>query len=201
MPVEDLFLQHRRLMNQAIVQNNVDRVRALLTTPYVEVNEAVDSGITPYAYRAFELNHVEIAKILVDAGADILNTWYVPFTPLHSAVLNRGVDALRFLIDFYTARYKGRKKEMEERMNPQCQISGHEGATPLLYVVETFGSKGDTKEERQAVASQMIRLLVDNGADPNAPIALKRNLVGVARVLIGSEIAEYLIANGGHEVT
>src|SRR5437764_751921 len=68
----DLFKQHHDLMVKAINDNQLERVKALLKTPYVLVNDpAYESS---YLAEAVVHDRPEIAQVLLDAGADV--TWH-----------------------------------------------------------------------------------------------------------------------------
>lgn len=55
---------------QAVQQHNVEQVRTLLKQGYANIDETNDKGETPLLL-ATHANDVDIAKLLIDAGADV----------------------------------------------------------------------------------------------------------------------------------
>lgn len=69
---DDLFQQHQRLMRDAIVENNVEKVRRLLTTPYVVPDDPAHSNkmtLMLFAFaRALNTQDYKIVDLLASSG-------------------------------------------------------------------------------------------------------------------------------------
>lgn len=101
------------LVKQLIAQG------ALVNTVYPHVNTFSD-GHTPLIVAARD-NHLDIVKLLLDAGAEIdVHDWVFKGYPLHKATYNGRPDVLRVLL--------GSIKLTAEVINVQGQINGY---TPL----------------------------------------------------------------------
>lgn len=146
-----------KLIN-AIESNDIERVKTLLTTD-------ANSGLSPrdvinyqsYSRRAalhetIENGYIEIARLLIDKGADLNIQDGFGHTPLHLAAIERKDDIAELLIS------KGAKFMIQNRY----------GDTPLHVV--TCDGYGDirgrkaTFKNRQAIA----KLLLEAGSDVNA---------------------------------
>jgi len=91
------------------------RVAQLLIQRGIDINARDDMGNTPLHLTA-QLNNYEIAKILVDSGADINPKVYNQFTPLQYAITGRGDLAMvKLLIDH----------------GAEVNVTDSEGSTPL----------------------------------------------------------------------
>jgi len=66
----------------------------------LDVNVADRSGYTPLHNAARNNNDVEVIKLLVDAGADVMAEVYHIYlwTPLHSAICNKNVEIAKYLV-------------------------------------------------------------------------------------------------------
>jgi ankyrin repeat protein len=118
--------------------------------------EPIPGGMTPLLYAARH-NHADMAKLLLDAGADIRQTDANNITPLLMAVENNSVATARLLIesgsDLSTPDWYGRTP-LWEAINVRD-----------LYVHnDTFDNYITNRDE----IFDLIRLLVDKGADLNA---------------------------------
>jgi len=138
-------------------------------------NELVNThgGMTPLLFAARE-GHIDTAKALLDAGVDVNqakigdNT-----TPLVEAVINGNFDLAKFLLD----------------RGADPNRSAINGITPLYAAINiewsprAGGAKRRNYKHQQLSYIDMMTVLLDKGADPNARLATKvwygGNLSGV----------------------
>jgi ankyrin repeat protein len=113
-------------------------------------------GLSPLLYAARD-GRLEAARILVAAGADVKQIDPNGITPLIMAIANNHMDVARFLVDRGAA----------------INASDWYGRTALWTAVETRNMDVDNAEpfengvDRGPVL-EVIRLLLEKGADPNA---------------------------------
>jgi ankyrin repeat protein len=138
-------------------------------------NELVNThgGMTPLLFAARE-GHIDTAKALLDAGVDVNqakigdNT-----TPLVEAVINGNFDLAKLLIE----------------RGADAKRAAINGITPLYAAINiewsprAGGAKRRNYKYQQLSYLDMMTVLLDNGADPNARLATKvwygGNLSGV----------------------
>jgi uncharacterized protein len=115
----------------------------------------IPGGLTPLLYAARD-GRLEPAKILVAAGANLEQKDPNDITPLVMAISNNHVDVARFLIE------KG----------AQINVSDWYGRTPLWTAVEVRNMDFDNGSFENGVDRgpllELIQLLLDKGANPNA---------------------------------
>jgi uncharacterized protein len=115
-------------------------------------------GLTPLHYAARE-GTFEIAKMLVAAGAAVNTAEANGTTPLVVAILNNHLDVARFLL--------------EHGANPNS-VDGF-GRAPLWAAVDLRNMDLDNKTGENGVdrapALELIRTLLDLGANPNAQLS------------------------------
>lgn len=117
----------------------------------------IPGAMTPLMYAARE-GHIDIARMLLEARADVNEVDKNDIGPLLMAISNNRIDMARFLID----------------RGANIHAADWYGRTPLFAAVEirnvdlhyvTFEHMV-TAEDRQA-ALEFIKLLLERGADPN----------------------------------
>jgi ankyrin repeat protein len=116
----------------------------------------IPGGLSPLLYAARD-GRVESARILVNAGADVNQADANGITPLLMAVTNNHIDVARFLVDQGAA----------------INVSDWYGRTPLWAAVECRNMDVDNAEPFEngvdrAPVLELIRVLLDRGADPDA---------------------------------
>jgi ankyrin repeat protein len=110
-------------------------------------------GLTPLLY-AVRDGHVDSAKLLLDAGADINKAEANGITPLLMAITNNQMAAAHLLIE--------RKADINK--------DDWYGRTPLWAAVETRNMDGTTPQNAidRAPVLKLIETLLAQGANPNA---------------------------------
>lgn len=125
--------------------------------PVHGMRNPIPGAKTPLLYAARE-GHADIARMLLDAGADIERADANGITPLIDAILNDHVDVARLLID----------------AGANINVADWYGETPLWSAVDVRnrdmpGPGDDNGVDRDAVLG-LIRMLLEKGADPNPRI-------------------------------
>jgi len=117
----------------------------------------IPGAMTPLLYAARD-GRLEIAGMLLAAGAEIELTDANGITPLISAITNNHPDVARFLID------KG----------ANIKVVDWYGRTPLWAAVETRNMDVDNASFLNGIDRapflELIRVLLDKGADPNVRV-------------------------------
>lgn len=119
------------------------------------IREPIPGAKTPLLYAARE-GHIEVARLLLDAGAPIEQADADGVTPLLSAVLNEHAELASFLID----------------RGANVNASDWYGQTPLFCAVDVrnldvSGASRDNGIDREAFY-RLAELLLMRGANPNA---------------------------------
>jgi len=114
----------------------------------------IPGGVSPLQYAARE-GHLDVARLLIDAGADIGQRDPNDITPLLMAIMNGHSDVALFLIE----------------AGADIDVSDWYGRTPLWSAVEARNQDihNGTLEhmvDREPLLG-VIRVLLENGADPN----------------------------------
>ncbi|MBX5460866.1 MAG: ankyrin repeat domain-containing protein [Steroidobacteraceae bacterium] len=117
--------------------------------------DPVPGAKTPLLYAARE-GHLEIAQLLLDAGADLEKADADGVSPLLMAILNERLALAKFFIE------RGANVNVEDWY----------GQTPLFAAVDVRnldvpGPTRDNGVDREA-AFELIKLLLERGANPNA---------------------------------
>lgn len=116
--------------------------------------QPIPGTLSPLLYAARD-GRLEIARLLVAAGADVNQTDANAITPLISAIVNNRVDVARFLID------------------SGADIHGADwyGRTPLWAAVETRNMDVDNATFVNSIDREpmleLIKVLLGKGVDPN----------------------------------
>lgn len=114
----------------------------------------IAGALSPLQYAARD-GRLDIAKTLLDAGADINLVEANGITPLITAIVNNRVDVARLLID----------------RGADITIADWYGRTPLWAAVETrnmdFDNASFDNSIDRAPHLELIRTLLGKGADPN----------------------------------
>jgi ankyrin repeat protein len=116
--------------------------------------QPIPGTLTPLLYAARD-GRLEVARVLLDAGADINRTDANGITPLISAVVNNRVDLARLLID----------------RGADIHASDWYGRTPLWAAVETRNMDVDNASFVNSITREpmldLIKVLLEKGADVN----------------------------------
>lgn len=114
----------------------------------------IPGGMTPLLYAARD-GRIEIARVLLDAGADVNLADANGITPLIGAITNNHPEAARFLID----------------RGADIRAADWYGRTPLWAAVETRNMDVDNASFVNSIDRApylaLIELLLQRGADPN----------------------------------
>jgi uncharacterized protein len=111
-------------------------------------------GLTPLIFAARE-GHLEAARVLLDAGADVNQTSEYGWTPLLTAVNNRNYQLARLLIE----------------RGADVNLANRGSWTPLYLATDNRNIEGGDYPvpEPDMDHLELIRLLLEHGADPNIP--------------------------------
>lgn len=182
---------------RATKAQDYDAVKALLAAPGAKVDGSSWDGSTSL-YRAACVGNIDIAKLLLDAGADPERANSDGFTPLLVAV-GRGPELVRLLLDHGAEPWDALFRGVAQGDDPDALetlrllldkgvdinakglaslglAESAEGMTPLMVAAAHNWSEG-------------VRFLLDNGADP----ALSSNM-GTALDIARSRNAEDCVA-------
>jgi ankyrin repeat protein len=135
-------------LHDAALNGDIERVRELLEQGD-DPNEKNIKGQTPLHLAAY-MERLNLIPILIDAGADINAKDDFGKTPLHSAAeWNDDASTTELLI--------------QNRADVNAKDSS--GKTPLYYTIAYYTIAYKAKNNRL----KMIKILLENGADPNIP--------------------------------
>ena len=112
-------------------------------------------GLTPLVFAARE-GDVESAQVLIEAGADVNQTTEYGWTPLLTAVNNRNYALAKLLIE----------------RGANVNLGNKGGWTPLYIATDNRNIEGGDYPVPKPDLDhlEIIRLMLEKGADPNAPI-------------------------------
>lgn len=138
-------------------------------------NELVNThgGMTPLLFAARE-GHIDTAKALLDAGVDVNQPKIGDkTTPLVEAVINGNFDLAKVLLD----------RGADPNQAPINGITPLYAAINIEWSPRAGGAKRRNYKDQQLSYLDMMTVLLDKGADPNARLATKvwygGNLSGV----------------------
>lgn len=115
--------------------------------------EADGGELTALVYAA-RSNALEVAKVLLDAGADVNQTTRYGWSPLLAATQNQNYQMGKFLIEH----------------GANVNLANKGGWTPLYLATDNRNIEGGDYPTRTADMDSLdyIKFLLENGADPNA---------------------------------
>ncbi len=165
---------------KAAYEGKLSRVTGYLASGKGTVHDKFDEGKCPSCtliHYAAAGGKVEVAKALVESGADVNVANGAGLTPLHLAAESRRGAMARFLLA------NGAK--------PSLSIRDRHGNTPLLYAV-AGGQESEPKAmvlatgtvvytaEKTQSAEELAEILLAAGADPNTPTNLGNTPLHIA---------------------
>lgn len=153
-------------LHQAVYNGQGEVVRTLLTTSDGMLDATNDNGETPLVIACLKEN-LRIAKLLIEAGADVNKSLLDGNTPLHYAAL-------------WGNRFLGRELiDAKAKVDP----SNDQGGTPLLIAARQGNN-------------DFVAMLVENGADVNRADNRQHTALYYAGARGFVEIVEILVAAG-----
>jgi ankyrin repeat protein len=174
--VPDLFAQHRSMMSAAIKNHDITKIKLLLKTNYIDVDEQI------YLSSAIGLHEQDVVTLFLAAGANLFQTFPNGSSYLHFAILAGDVDMVRFLIAKAKAIPPTWSAAELDVTTFQHWINAPDAGerTPLLCVVLCT-------QYAPADRLALIKLLVENGANPNFTMSNDQNLIGTLTAMKGTE--------------
>ena len=162
---EDIPIRENDLVN-AVYDNDIEKVKVLVNKG-VEVNLGGKSGGTTLLHQAIRYGFVDIARILIEAGADTHVREEFGKTPLHLAAQARLFDCVELLADHHV--------NLDEQISEKPDASGKvlTGNTALM-------------ESAQNDYTDMVTLLLKRGADPDI-----RGKGGFTALIIACVVGHY----------
>lgn len=131
----------------------------------------------PPLIQASRINNTEIAKLLIDAGANVnIQIDYFGAMPLHCAALNSSIDVARMLID----------------AQANVNFQNKDGETPLHWAAR--GRK--PYEVNSKKKKETVQLLIDKGADVNVVDIIDLTPLDIAFDYDNEDAAQLLINAG-----
>ena len=123
--------------------------------PNRQAREADGGELTPLIYAA-RAGSIDAARVLLDAGADVNQVSRYGWSPLLAATQNRNYQLGKFLIEH----------------GADVNIANKGGWTPLYLATDNRNLEGGDYPTRTPDMNDLefIRLLLDEGADPNAQL-------------------------------
>jgi ankyrin repeat protein len=180
-------LSGKTVLFYAVRSGNIQIVKDLIDKG-ADINAKDRIGFTPLM-EACECGRTAIAKILIENGADVDAKQVSGSTPLQMAAYNLHPDTVKLLID----------------NNANINTTNKQGKSILIDLVSASSKDREgtsdisiaTKIQSDIV--QMVKLLLENGADPNIKDSKGRSALMEARKNEYSEIAELLKQSGAGE--
>lgn len=126
---------------ELIIKNEKDKLISVLEKEQVNLNERNKYGNTPL-HVACQEGKADIVKILLDYPLDINAKGIDDYSALHYAVQKRNPEIVKLLL----------------AKNANIDSQDKEGNTPLWTAVMTYSGN-----------DEVIKLLLDGGADPRIP--------------------------------
>lgn len=153
------------LLHHAVLQGNVERVKALLKSGASTTARQKD-GTTPLLLAA-ESGHAEVLRLLVKQDASQINTWRstTKIRPLHAAAMGGHTECLQILIS----------------NGAQLNRSAKQGETPLFLAAH--GGHSDCVEAL-LLARANVNKSTDNGCTPLCAAAMQGHEECLRKLLI-----------------
>ncbi len=85
-------------IHDAIMFNDIDKVKNLIENDLADIDEPTGSGLTPL-HIAIKVRSIDIATYLLGKGADIDSADDQGYTPLHLAVKKKRILLVKFLVN------------------------------------------------------------------------------------------------------
>lgn len=181
------------VLNVASSNGNLDIIKLIISNGYSLNNESLNLAFAS----ALEYKHFEVAKYLLDKGADP-NKENNTITPLEESCLEGNLEAVKFLID-NGASIDGRRV-LGRPLNNAAENGNTEVVEYLIKKGANVNIVSNNNNENTALRSaisggyfDIVKLLVENGAD----LEYKYPILNAAAA--GSKnILEYLIQKGAN---
>lgn len=119
---------------------------------------------------------IDVAKLLIEKGANINVTNAAGLTPLHAACTTQQIGMARFLLDHEQAK---RSLSMRDQF----------GNTPLMYAVASPG---------KSPSVELVRLILDAGADVSIATNVGNTPLHIAAYKGFGDIVSLLLARGAN---
>jgi uncharacterized protein len=189
---------------QAVKQRDIEAVRTLLEqhAPAVDVNAAQGDGSTALHWAAHR-DDLTIADLLIRAGARANAVNDLGVTPLHLACTNRSAPMVERLLA--AGANANAVLRNGETVLMSCARAGDANAVKALLAhhADVNGREGDHQQTALMWAAsqrhpQVVRLLIDAGADINArSVVYPQTVVGEQTQRAGREELNYTVLRGG----
>lgn len=167
-------------LHMASRSGDKDKVRSILDSG-VKADQTLENSYTALAYAAGAGN-IDVMQLLLDRGANVNKRARFGKTPLNYAVGGGSQEACELLITsgaslnqvnwnggnlLHEAAFWGRAKMIPFFLGKGLDINGASnfGASPLIYA--TTRAKKAQDEEARAKFLECIKVLLQNGADPD----------------------------------
>jgi len=159
-----------------------------------------DDKSTPL-HLALERGHAEVARLLVDYGADLTAQDDDGWTPLHFAVQEGSVDLVRFLIE-----HGANAESQDEDGSTMLHFAVQRGNLDITRLLVEYGTDATSEDEDGSTPLQLAiqdgsvdlaHFLIEHGADVTAKDEDGLTLLHLAIFMKGSaDLARLLIEHG-----
>lgn len=177
--------RHVGLLNYASLHNLIDLTNCLIKNG-AEVN-STRSGHDgkdecPALEKAITTKNYEIAKILLDNGANVDSRYFCKETVLSIAISRGDIEAVRLFLDYNAS--------IEIKSGNYDHIND-----PVIFVA--ICNKGHAEPKIQKTALEIVKLLIKKGADINRLSWFAGRTPLIQACVVGStEIVELLLKHG-----
>jgi ankyrin repeat protein len=187
---QDVFKQYHDRMILAISDNRIDYLKALLKTPYIDINDPA----YPVSYLAYAatVDRPVIAQVLLDSGADIKWSNASGYNLLHLAAQNAKTSQILAILIAALTKATGStsSQEFKRILNMRTSV---ELWTPLMGAYQ--GHYNAVEEDRILCVTQQ---LIEAGADPNLRDYHGTTVLRFAESHNLTKIITYLTQHGAH---